>query len=573
MITGEYEKWLAQTGLDPAVRADLESVRGDSDAITERFDGALPFGTAGQRGIMRGGTNSMNIYTVGQTTQAIADLLLSENESAAKSGVVIAYDCRHNSELFSKLAASVFAANGITAYLFDGMRPTPELSYAVRKLGCAAGINITASHNTREYNGYKVYAHTGAQLPPHDAAKVAQIINKTDVFTGVKHTDYDMAVKNGDIKIIGGQIDEGFYAEALSLRLNAEEEKVCAKSLKIVYTPFHGAGYILVPEILRRAGFENVICQPLQMLPDGDFPTVKSPNPEESDGLRLAFETARRHGARLVIATDPDADRVAAAQLDENGKAFIFSGNQIGALLLDYIISMHKKHGTMPKNPFAVKSIVSTEMVRAIGKTHGVSIFDCFTGFKFIAEEIDSRQAGGDMHYLLGFEESIGYTMGDYCRDKDAVGSAMMIACMAAWYAGNGMTLLDGLTGLYEKYGAYREKTLNIVMDGADGRKRMALLMASLRESPPDMMAGIEIKALRDYKAGTIRDNDGNVKSMELSGSDVLYFELKDGGSFIVRPSGTEPKIKVYLMTNAKSTAEADEKLEKMAAAAGEILR
>ncbi len=560
----EYEKWLASDVLSDAEKAELLSIKDDEKEIEDRFYSPLKFGTAGLRGVLGMGLNRMNVYTVRQATQGLADLICEKGKFAKEMGVAICMDSRINSDLFAREAACVLAANGIKVFIFESLRPTPMLSFVVRALECTAGINITASHNPKEYNGYKAYWSDGAQLPPKEADVVLHAIEKTDIFHGAKTMDFDTAVKKEIITVMGEEVDESFIVHALECAINRDAPLSVADDFKIVFNPFHGAGYKIVPEILRRIGLKHIIPVPEQSIPDGNFPTVKSPNPENKEGFSLAIELARKEDATLIIGTDPDADRVGVVVRNNEGEYVTISGNQMGVLLLDYIIGAKKRAGTLPKNAYAIKTIVTTEMARKVCEENGVRLFDTFTGFKFIAAKIEEE---GNDGFLLGYEESYGYLVGNFCRDKDAVTASMMIAEMASYYKSMGMTLYDAMQALYEKYGAYSENTVNVVMPGVDGLERMGAIMADMRSNPPSSIAGVEVLRMRDYLSG--KTNTG--EELELSGSNVLYFEMADDTRFIIRPSGTEPKIKVYILANGATKEEADAKVAKYTEAANAI--
>ncbi|NCB74166.1 MAG: phospho-sugar mutase [Clostridia bacterium] len=561
---GEYAHWMDSPALSESEWKELDDISGDEAEIKSRFFAPLEFGTAGLRGIMGMGLNRMNRHVIRHATQAFASVICAEGEDAMKRGVIICYDCRLNSELFARTAASVMAANGIYVRIFDEMRPTPELSFAIRKYGAIAGINVTASHNPKEYNGYKVYWADGAQLPPHHAQAIADAMAKIDIFTGIKRMLFTEAVSQGLVETIGKETDEDFLQNVLSQSIDREAVARVADSFKIVYTPFHGTGYKLVPEALRRLGIKNIFPVPQQMIIDGSFPTVKSPNPEEPAGFYLAIDLAKRENSDLIIGTDPDADRVGVMVRGEDGEFITITGNQMGVLLLDYIITARKRAGTLPENAAAIKTIVTTEMAREVAQQNGVHIEDTFTGFKFMAEKIAEYEKAGSFSYVLAYEESYGYMIGDYVRDKDAVTASMLIAEMAAFHFENGKTLLKALDSLYEKYGYFAEKTLNIVMPGIDGLENMSKLMTRLRENPPAEISGVKVLRERDYSSGKIIvPGLGFVGKTHISGSNVLYFELDDDTSFIVRPSGTEPKIKVYILVSGNSKSDCEEKINK----------
>ena len=570
----EYERWLASPALTADERAELEAIRGDEDAIKDRFFAPLSFGTAGLRGVLGVGLYRMNRFTVGAATQGLANLIVQNGPEACARGVAIAYDSRHFSPEFAQLAACILAANGISVKLYDELRPTPGLSFAIRYYGTIAGINITASHNPKEYNGYKVYWEDGAQLPPKEADVVAKEMGALDFFADVKTMDFEEAKAKGLVKMMDWQTDEAYLKEVLKVAINPDCVKQVADDFKLVYTPFHGAGYRLVPEILKRIGYKHIICVPEQMVIDGDFPTVKSPNPENKEGFHLAIDLAKANGVDLIIGTDPDADRTGIVLKNSEGEYVTLSGNQVGVLLIDYVITAKKLTGTMPEHPAVLKSLVTTEMARAAAEKNGVDCFDTFTGFKFLAEKIKQFETTGSHEYLFAFEESYGYLAGDYARDKDAVTASMLIAEMAAYYRTKGMTLYDAMQTMYEKYGYYTEQTISITMPGVAGLERMKELMAELRATPLTEVAGHKVEYIRDYKSG-VRTcvSCGKTEEMELSGQNVLYYELAGGTSFIIRPSGTEPKVKVYIMAKADSKAESDAKVAALADAAKEIVK
>ena len=559
----EYQRWLDSPALSEEEWSELNAIAGDEKEIESRFFAPLEFGTAGLRGTMKLGLHHMNIHVIRHATQAFANVIVAEGEEAMAKGIAIARDCRLNGSEFAREAACVMAANGIHVRIFEDLRPTPELSFAVLHYGTAAGLNITASHNPKEYNGYKVYWSDGAQLPPQKAEAIAQQMEAIDIFTGFKTCDFDEAVKAGKIEILGQETDEAFLEQVLSQAIDKEAVAAVADDFKIVYTPFHGCGYKLVPEALKRLGIKHLYPVDEQMVIDGSFPTVESPNPENPEGFYLAIDLAKKVGSDLIIGTDPDSDRI--GTMVRSGDEYVtISGNQMGVLLLDYVISAKKATGTLPENAGALSSIVSTGMARVVAEQNGVHFEDTFTGFKFMAERVASWEAAGSYKYIFAFEESYGYMMGDYVRDKDAVTASMMVAEMAAHYYRKGMTLLDALNALYEKYGWYKEKTLNLVMPGLDGLQKMKALMSSLRENPPTEIGGEEVIRLRDYQDGSIFVAGlGKVDKTPFAGSNVLYFELADGSSFIIRPSGTEPKIKVYLLIRGTSGADCEERIAK----------
>ena len=562
-----YEKWLHSPALSAAEKAELESIQGDEKEIESRFFDQLSFGTAGLRGTMGVGLYRMNVHVVRHATQAFAQVILEEGAEAAARGVAVCFDCRNNSDVFAREAACVMAANGIPARLFESLRPTPELSFAVREYHCIAGINVTASHNPKEYNGYKVYWEDGAQLPPKHADQVAKKMKELDVFDCVKTMDYDEAVSKGLITLMGEETDEKFLANVMEQVNDKAVVEKMADTFTMVYTPFHGTGYKLIPEALKRLGMKHVICVPEQMVIDGNFPTVVSPNPENPEGFYLAVDLAKKNNADFILGSDPDADRVGIMVRTNDDDFVVISGNQTGVLLLDYLIGAKRRTGKMPEKPVALKTIVTTEMARKVAEVNGLQCYDTFTGFKFLAEKKDKLENSGEGKVIFSYEESYGYMLGDYVRDKDAVSASVELSEMAAWYASQGMTLYDALQALFEKYGYYGEKTMNLVMPGLDGLKKMADLMANLRQNPPVEIAGVAVKQQKDYQDGSVVNvADGSKETMELSGSNVLRYEMADGTSLIVRPSGTEPKVKVYILANGATKSECDEKVAKYAA-------
>ena len=563
----EYEKWLASPALSAEEHAELEAIRNDPKEIEGRFYGPLEFGTAGLRGTMCTGLHNMNIHVIRWATQGFCKVIAEGGEESKQRGVAIANDCRNHSLEFARAAAEVCAANGIHVRIFDALRPTPELSFTVREYHCQAGINVTASHNPKEYNGYKVYWEDGAQLPPHHADAIAEELSKIDIFDGVKTMPYDEGVKAGLIEVIGDETDRKFMANVTAQILDKEAVEKVADTFKLVYTPFHGCGYKLVPEALQTLGIKHLLCEPKQMVIDGDFPTVVSPNPENPEGFYLAVDLAKANDIDFILGTDPDSDRVGIMVRDHSGEFRPVTGNQTGVLLLDYLIGAKRRTGKMPEKPVALKTIVTTEMARKVAEVNGLQCYDTFTGFKFLAQKKDQLENSGEGNVIMSYEESYGYMLGDYVRDKDAVSASVELTEMAAWYASQGMTLYDALQALFEKYGYYGEKTLNLVMPGLDGLKKMADLMANLREKPPVEIAGVAVKEQKDYKDGSVVNvADGCKSTMELSGSNVLRYEMADGTSLIVRPSGTEPKVKVYILANGVTKAECDEKVAKYAA-------
>ena len=563
----EYEKWLASPALSEDERAELKALEGNDKEIKARFYGPLEFGTAGLRGTMYTGLHNMNRHVIRWATQGFANVIRAEGTEAMKKGVAVCMDCRNHSAEFARETACVMAANGIHVRLFESLRPTPELSFAVREYGCQAGVNVTASHNPKEYNGYKVYWADGAQLPPQHAAAIADELTRIDIFTGVQSMDYEQALAEGRIELLGEDCDRRFMANVMGMVNDYETVKKVADDFGLVYTPFHGCGYKLVPEALTRLGIKHLYCEPKQMVIDGDFPTVVSPNPENPEGFYLAIDLAKEKNVDFILGTDPDSDRVGIMVLNKAGEFEPVTGNQTGVLLLDYLIGAMKRAGKLPEKPAALKTIVTTEMARAVAEANGLDCYDTFTGFKFMAEKMNELESAGKNTVIFSYEESYGYMIGHYVRDKDAVTASLLLTEMAAWYHAQGMTLLDALRSLYEKYGWYGEKTHNLVMPGLDGLEKMAALMQSLRAQPPVEIGGVAVAQYKDYSDGTVRDAaTGAVTPMPLSGSNVLRFELTDGSHIVVRPSGTEPKIKVYILTKGADAAERDANLEKYSA-------
>lgn len=563
----QYERWLHSPALSQPEKDELAALSHNAGEIEDRFFSLLQFGTAGLRGVMGVGLRRMNVHVIRHATQAFANVILAEGKAFAAQGVAICYDCRVHSQEFARAAAEVMAGNGIPVRLFEAMRPTPELSFAVREYGCAAGLNVTASHNPPEYNGYKVYWSDGAQLPPQHAAAIAAQMEQLDVFDDIQSLAYEKALNKGLITLMGKETDDKFLAHVLAQINDKASVAKVADTFTMVYTPFHGTGYQQIPYVLGELGIRHLHCVPEQMVIDGTFPTVKSPNPETPESFALALDLAKKVNADLILGSDPDADRVAIQVKDKNGQYVQISGNQTGVLLLDYLIGAKKRAGTLPADAVALKSLVTTDMARVVAEANGVKSYNTFTGFKFMAEKKNQLEAAGQGHVIFSYEESIGYMIGDYVRDKDAVTASLLLTEMTAWYAAQGMTLLDALDALYAKYGYYGEKTLNLVMPGLEGMALMANLMAKLRQTPPAEIAGTTVLRQKDYQDGTERDTaSGAVSPMALVGSNVLAYDLADETTIVVRPSGTEPKIKVYVLAKGKDSTDSQEKVAKYAA-------
>lgn len=556
-----FKSWLENEYFDKETRDELNKIKDNPKEIEERFYKDLEFGTGGLRGIIGAGTNRMNIYTVRKASQGLADYINSLG--AADKGIVIAYDSRYKSPEFSLEAAKIFAGNGIKAYLFDELRPTPELSFAVRYLNAAAGIVVTASHNPKEYNGYKVYGEDGGQLPIEASNEVISFISKIEDITTVKLMEKDEAVEKGLIKIIGKEVDDEYMSRLKTLCVNPELAKSVGENFKIVYTPLHGSGNKPVRRILNEIGFKNVLVVKEQELPDPAFSTVKSPNPEEKDAFTLAIDLAKKEDVDLIIGTDPDSDRVGVVVRNKDGEYVVLTGNQTGCLMLEYILSQKKEKGELPANGFVVKTIVTTELARVIAKAYNVELVEVLTGFKFIGEKIKLMDEFGDKKYLFGFEESYGYLAGTFVRDKDAVVASMLIAEMAAYYKSRGMSLYEGLLEIMGKYGYTLEGITSFTLKGKEGVEKIVSALRSLREDNVVKFGIYEAAAVRDYLKGErLEVAAGKREKLTLPQSDVLYYEMKDGSWFCIRPSGTEPKIKIYYGITDKSMDASKEKLK-----------
>ena len=555
-----YEQWIANPYFDEATKEELKSIAEDENEIKERFYMDLEFGTAGLRGIIGAGTNRMNIYVVRRATQGLANYIAKVDKKS--QGVAIAYDSRHMSPEFAQEAALCLAANGIKAYIFETLRPTPELSFAVRHLGCVAGINVTASHNPPEYNGYKVYWEDGAQItPPHDSGIMGEVKAISDWNT-VKTMDKAEAEKAGLFEVIGKEVDDAYMAELKKQVIHMDAIQAEGKNLKIVYTPLHGTGNIPARRILKELGFENVYVVKEQELPDGDFPTVSYPNPEAAEAFELGLKLAKEVDADLVLATDPDADRLGVRVKDKNGEYHDLTGNMSGCLLANYEISQRKAvNGSLPEDGALIKTIVTTNLADAIAKGYGVKLIEVLTGFKFIGQQILGFEKSGKGSYLFGFEESYGCLIGTYARDKDAIVATMALCEAAAYYKTQGKTLWDAMIEMYEQFGYYKDDIKSVTMKGIEGLQKIQDIMNSLRQNPPAEFAGHKLVAVRDYKADTIKNLEtGEVTPTGLPNSNVLYYELTNDAWVCVRPSGTEPKVKFYYGVKGTSLADADEK-------------
>lgn len=556
-----YESWLGSGFLDQNEAEELRAIAQDAAQIDDRFYTELEFGTAGMRGILGMGTNRMNRYTVRRAAQGLAQYL--NDNGGSEAGVVIGYDTRHYSEQFARETAKVMVANGIRAYLFESVHAVPEVSFAIRHFHTASGVMITASHNPKDYNGFKAYGPDGGQLAPEASDVVVAAIESFDMFRDIKIIDDAQLESSPLFQWIGSEVDEEFLNAVQQQSLNPNVVSQVADDFKLVYTPFHGTGLRPVTEILRRIGLKHVIVEPQQAVADPDFSTVKSPNPEDMEGFALATELAKREGATIIVGTDPDADRVGVVVRDSQGKYRTLSGNQTGALLCEYVLSNKKAKGMLTSKSAVLKSIVTTEMVDAIAKNYGVRVENVLTGFKFFAERIARFERENTYHYEFGFEESYGYMPGAYVRDKDAISTTMLIAEMAATYQSRGMTLYDGLMELYEKYGYYLEKTVPLVMSGKDGLEKIAETMRRTRENMPNEFGGIGIAVKQDFLENKQYSADGTVSPLgDYPISNVLKFYMEDGRTFVaIRPSGTEPKVKLYFGTAADNMEDAKSQL------------
>lgn len=561
----KYNFWRQNPYFDEQTREELESIKDNIKEIEERFYKDLEFGTGGLRGIIGAGTNRMNIYTVAKATQGLANYLLKNEHNVQNKGVVIAYDSRHKSPEFALKAALVLCANGIRTYVFDELRPTPELSFAVRYLKASAGIVVTASHNPKQYNGYKVYGSDGGQLPLNGTEAVIQEIYKIEDITAIPVMSEEEALNKGLLKYIGKEIDDEYINSLKKLSIIVNNIDSMAKAMKIIYTPLHGTGKKPVMRILKETGFDNILIVKEQQDPDPDFSTVKSPNPEEKSAFELAIKMAQKEDVDLIIGTDPDSDRVGVVVKNKEGEFVVLTGNQTGCLLMEYIISQKTERNEMPQNPFVVKTIVTTELAKKIAAFYNVTLIEVLTGFKFIGEKIKELDENGNMNFIFGFEESYGYLAGTFVRDKDAVVASMLIAEMAAFYRQKGMTLYEGLIELFNKYGYYMEGITSFDLEGKEGLEKIGKAMQYLRDTRPRNFGNYVIKAFRDYQKGFRYDLfSGNEEKLDLPQSNVLYYETEDDSWFCVRPSGTEPKIKIYYGVYTDSIDASEKKLESL---------
>ncbi|ORO86018.1 phosphoglucomutase [Streptococcus mitis] len=554
-----YQKWVDFAGLPDYLRQDLENM--DEKTKEDAFYTNLEFGTAGMRGLIGAGTNRINIYVVRQATEGLARLIESKGGNEKERGVAIAYDSRHFSPEFAFESAAVLAKHGIKSYVFESLRPTPELSFAVRHLNCFAGIMITASHNPAPFNGYKVYGEDGGQMPPHDADALTTYIRAIENPFAIEVADVEAEKASGLIKVIGEAVDAEYLKEVKDVNINPTLIEEFGKDMKIVYTPLHGTGEMLARRALAQAGFDSVQVVEAQATPDPDFSTVKSPNPENQAAFALAEELGRQVGADVLVATDPDADRVGVEVLQKDGSYLNLSGNQIGAIMAKYILEAHKNAGTLPENAALCKSIVSTDLVTKIAESYGATMFNVLTGFKFIAEKIQEFEEKHNHTYMMGFEESFGYLIKPFVRDKDAIQAVLVVAELAAYYRSRGLTLADGIEEIYKEYGYYAEKTISVTLSGVDGAEQIKAIMAKFRNNAPKEWNATAITIVEDFKAQTATAADGTVTNLTTPPSDVLKYTLADGSWIAVRPSGTEPKIKFYIAVVGETNEESQDKI------------
>lgn len=554
-----YQKWLDFAELPDYLRQDLENM--DEKTKEDAFYTNLEFGTAGMRGLIGAGTNRINIYVIRQATEGLARLIESKGGNEKERGVAIAYDSRHFSPEFAFESAAVLAKHGIKSYVFESLRPTPELSFAVRHLNCFAGIMITASHNPAPFNGYKVYGEDGGQMPPHDADALTTYIRAIENPFAVEVADVEAEKASGLIEVIGEAVDTEYLKEVKDVNINPALIEEFGKDMKIVYTPLHGTGEMLARRALAQAGFDSVQVVEAQATPDPDFSTVKSPNPESQAAFALAEELGRQVGADVLVATDPDADRVGVEVLQKDGSYLNLSGNQIGAIMAKYILEAHKNAGTLPENAALCKSIVSTDLVTKIAESYGATMFNVLTGFKFIAEKIQEFEEKHNHTYMMGFEESFGYLIKPFVRDKDAIQAVLVVAELAAYYRSRGLTLADGIEEIYKEYGYYAEKTISVTLSGVDGAEQIKAIMAKFRNNAPKEWNATTITVVEDFKAQTSTAADGTVTALTTPPSDVLKYTLADGSWIAVRPSGTEPKIKFYIAVVGESNEDSQAKI------------
>ncbi|WP_458102782.1 phospho-sugar mutase [Enterococcus faecalis] len=568
-----YQQWLNEENIPENLKNELKDLNTDPEKCEDAFYAPLEFGTAGMRGILGAGINRMNIFTVRQATEGLARFMDTQDPETKRRGVAIAYDSRHMSPEFAMEAAKTLAKHDIPSFVFESLRPTPELSFAVRYFKAFAGIMITASHNPAAYNGYKVYGEDGGQMPPADADALTKYVRSIENSLKIDVLSDEEVAHSGLINIVGEEVDNAYLKEIKTVTINQELINEMGKELKLVYTPLHGTGKMLGEKALKQAGFEKFVLVPEQAVSDPDFTTVKSPNPEEHSAFEYAIRLGEKEGADLLIATDPDADRLGAAVRMPNGDYQVLTGNQLGSIMIHYILEAHQQAGTLPQNAAVLKSIVSSELATAIAEKYNTKMFNVLTGFKFIAEKIQQYEEDHSQTFMFGFEESYGYLVKPFVRDKDAIQALVLLAEVAAFYKKQGKTLYDGLQDIFEEFGYFEEKTISVTMSGIEGSGKIKALMAKCREQAPTEFAGIQVAQTEDFKELTRTFADGQTEQLQTPPSDVLKYHLEDGSWIAIRPSGTEPKIKFYLATKATSSSEASEKIAAFEAVVNELTK
>ncbi|HGS8593866.1 phospho-sugar mutase [Enterococcus faecalis] len=568
-----YQQWLNEENIPENLKNELKDLNTDPEKCEDAFYAPLEFGTAGMRGILGAGINRMNIFTVRQATEGLARFMDTQDPETKRRGVAIAYDSRHMSPEFAMEAAKTLAKHDIPSFVFESLRPTPELSFAVRYFKAFAGIMITASHNPAAYNGYKVYGEDGGQMPPADADALTKYVRSIENPLKIDVLSDEEVAHSGLINIVGEEVDNAYLKEIKTVTINQELINEMGKELKLVYTPLHGTGKMLGEKALKQAGFEKFVLVPEQAVADPDFTTVKSPNPEEHSAFEYAIRLGEKEGADLLIATDPDADRLGAAVRMSNGDYQVLTGNQLGSIMIHYILEAHQQAGTLPQNASVLKSIVSSELATAIAEKYNTKMFNVLTGFKFIAEKIQQYEEDHSQTFMFGFEESYGYLVKPFVRDKDAIQALVLLAEVAAFYKKQGKTLYDGLQDIFEEFGYFEEKTISVTMSGIEGSGKIKALMAKCREQAPTEFAGIQVAQTEDFKELTRTFADGQTEQLQTPPSDVLKYHLEDGSWIAIRPSGTEPKIKFYLATKATSSSEASEKIAAFEAVVNELTK
>lgn len=568
-----YQQWLNEENIPENLKNELKDLNTDPEKCEDAFYAPLEFGTAGMRGILGAGINRMNIFTVRQATEGLARFMDTQDPETKRRGVAIAYDSRHMSPEFAMEAAKTLAKHDIPSFVFESLRPTPELSFAVRYFKAFAGIMITASHNPAAYNGYKVYGEDGGQMPPADADALTKYVRSIEKSLKIDVLSDEEVAHSGLINIVGEEVDNAYLKEIKTVTINQELINEMGKELKLVYTPLHGTGKMLGEKALKQAGFEKFVLVPEQAVADPDFTTVKSPNPEEHSAFEYAIRLGEKEGADLLIATDPDADRLGAAVRMPNGDYQVLTGNQLGSIMIHYILEAHQQAGTLPQNAAVLKSIVSSELATAIAEKYNTKMFNVLTGFKFIAEKIQQYEEDHSQTFMFGFEESYGYLVKPFVRDKDAIQALVLLAEVAAFYKKQGKTLYDGLQDIFEEFGYFEEKTISVTMSGIEGSGKIKALMAKCREQAPTEFAGIQVAQTEDFKELTRTFADGQTEQLQTPPSDVLKYHLEDGSWIAIRPSGTEPKIKFYLATKATSSSEASEKIAAFEAVVNELTK